>query len=167
LDLLPGDWIYFKPKGTMTVAGRGHFREQLQLTLAEAWDRFGEGNGVASLAELAAMTKRTLRLADDGLNCLILDDLEILPLGARALLDIQDFPPGIMNCKFFEEGALDAVEQYFSRPPNLPALIGAEAEADVSGTFDPRFISTARAFAMRSICARRGQAKFRKALLAG
>jgi hypothetical protein len=115
LSLLPGSPFYFKLKGSMEIGGRSYFRKQLQLTTNEAWTRFGIGNGVASLAELITRTDAVLQLTSDSINCLVLDGLEILPDSARPMLSLDQFPPGIMNCKFFEAGELKELERAFSK----------------------------------------------------
>lgn len=166
LRLLPGDLFYFKLKGSRSVAGRAYFREQLQLTATEAWERFREGNGAVSQSELETRAQRALKMNGGSLNCLILDGLEILPTQARPQIRPGDFPGAIQNCKFFKQGSLPSVEASFSEPRALSTLVGAEAEASTEGQFDPRFISTIRAMAIRAICVRRGQRKFRKDLLA-
>jgi hypothetical protein len=162
LDLLPGDLFYFKPKGSMTVAGRGYFREQLLLPFEEVWLRFGAGNGVSTLAELRVRTQGAL--VDGRVGCLVLDRLQLLPGSSRPSLAPALFPPHIQNCKFFREGNLADIERSFATQEVVPALISAETEQ--AQKFDPQNIKTARATAIRSICVRRGQAAFREKLLA-
>lgn len=165
LDLQPGDLFYFKPRGGLAIAGRGYFREQLQLPIVEAWRRFGLGNGVGSLIELKKRTRTILHHDGDSVNCLILDDLQLLEDGSQPMLTAGYFQPGIMNCKFFEHGSLPDVESAFAKPNPLGALIGAQVEADTLA-FDPAAAHDTRVTTMRAICSRRGQSAFRSALLA-
>jgi hypothetical protein len=102
LRLNLGDHFYFKPKGTLAVAGRGIFQEQVQLTIEQAWKRFGLGNGAGSIGELEQLLEGVFQLDERSINCLVLDNLEILPSHARPLLRSEDFPRGIQNGKFFE-----------------------------------------------------------------
>ena len=45
LHLASGAFFYFKELGAQRIVGRGRFRECVNMTLGEAWNRFGEGNG--------------------------------------------------------------------------------------------------------------------------
>lgn len=165
LDLLPGTPFFFKLRGSNRIVGRGYFRNQLQLTIPEAWEKFQEGNGVSSLTELRERAIETLKIDDDSLNCLILDNVELLRANQMPEIDLARFPHGIMGSKFFEDGVLADLERHFSKPAGSPELIGAQIEEDDLSGFDPQYISTARQFTLRSVCVRRGQPQFRNALM--
>lgn len=161
LGLLPGDQFYFKLKGRMQIAGRATFREQIQLTIDEAWREFGLGNGVTSATDLALRAKDVLGTDDDEINCLILDNVDILDQGMRPEISATDFPTSIMNCKFFAVGTLPVIENSFSSSASLSDWLDQQG----APSFDPGYISSERARTLRSICARRGQARFRQNLI--
>jgi hypothetical protein len=165
IELLPGDPFYFKLRGSRQIAGRGYFREQLQLSIESAWDRFGSGNGVSTLAELERTTTDVLGTTQGSLNCLILDDVQVLAESRRPTITPEEFPPSILNCKYYADGSLSHIERAFASRPNFPALAGAQIALEEEGAFDPEFSSSARAFALRAICSRRGQPQFRSALM--
>lgn len=145
----------------MEIAGRATFREQIQLSIDEAWRHFGVGNGVDSSLSLSAKAREVLSSEESELNCLVLDQVEILAEGLRPQITTMEFPPSIMNCKFFTPGSMPLIEGHFGSP----ATLGDWVDRGVGVPFDPANVSTARAQALRSICARRGQTRFRQALI--
>src|SRR5689334_20981567 len=95
LNLRRGDAFYFKLKGSMSIAGRASFREQVQLTLEDAWARFGLGNGASSFGEFEALIASSLKLTGDSINCVVLENVTALPDAERPAIERLDFPLGI------------------------------------------------------------------------
>ena len=78
VHLPEGSRLYFRLSGSKLVAGRAHLREQTVLTVREAWDRFGIGNGVTSFERLQHRVEEVLKIKDDSVACLVLDNVELL-----------------------------------------------------------------------------------------
>jgi hypothetical protein len=106
-----GSYFYFWPRGSRSVAGRAVFRRQLAMSIREAWDHFGDRNGVTSYENLRLKVADVLGLVDDTINCLVLDEVVIL--------DPQEYPRlpsnfgATQNPKDFWEGSLPQIESSF------------------------------------------------------
>lgn len=142
LHLSEGSAFYFKVLGASQVVGRGFFRESVTLTPAEAWQRFGIGNGYGTDAEFRAGLTDMLGVnelpTDATVNCLVLDGLEWLdrPLPLRAGF----FPQGVLGAKFYEDAEIASIAAHFSQEsvPGavLPPLVLVQADATAGGAFD-------------------------------
>lgn len=81
-----GEPFFFKTKwndGNRLVGG-GYFEGFVRLTISEAWDFFGEGNGVRSLDEMRARISQYRREPiqpdeDPVVGCVMLNDVRIVP----------------------------------------------------------------------------------------
>ncbi len=114
--LLPGEPFLFKTHWPDNqLVGGGFFSGYASLTVREAWDLFGEGNGVGSLGELAFAIARYRnkarrlepgadRSGDEGaavIGCILLRDLFFVPVGLT--LDApDDFAKNIVNFKRYD-----------------------------------------------------------------
>jgi hypothetical protein len=157
-----GSRFYFKLRGSRSVAGTAVFRRQVAMSIREAWEHFDIRNGVTSYEELRRKAVDVLKVADDTLNCLVLDDVEILDPGAYPKLS-PDFV-ATQNPKDFLEGSLPYIESaFFSVTPF--GLSDIEAQLAKEGVFDPDTVKSAREFNLRAIVMRRGQAGFRQMLM--
>ena len=173
LHLSPGAPFYFKLYRTHKSAGRGIFRAQTTLTMAEAWKRFGQGNGVGSLAEFENRAGEVLGISspEADINCLILDDVSILKEEDYPSLQAGQFPPSIMGAKFFTLKELAAVEDAISKhsrelPPERIRAFTLAEELEANGEFEPASIVDSREKTLTAITLRRGQTRFRNLLLA-
>jgi putative restriction endonuclease len=81
----PGSKWYFMLKAPIRkIGGVGTVVESYRpMSISEAWERFGEGNGVASIAELRERTRKYAQTRskqqvgrDDRIGCVILKDAE-------------------------------------------------------------------------------------------
>jgi hypothetical protein len=163
VHLEPGSYFYFKLRGGLRIAGRGAFRAQEEMSLDDAWNRFGHGNGANSRGEFERRARDVLKLdAGQAVNCIILDDLEIIP-GEQPELATSDWPRGIMGGKYFRAEALSYLDPYFV-PVSTDAVELVAEQLASEGFFDPAAILDARQRALRAIAMRRGQPQFRQAL---
>lgn len=169
LALQPGSYFYFKLRGSRAIVGRGQFREQQTMDIPSAWRLFGHGNGVASEEELRTRASSVLNLTLDApINCLVFDNIQLLPPQRYFDISLARFPNGIMGPKFYEEGELEDVAAAFEThagPYRHRELAEAETILRNQGLFDPATIETARQYQLRAICQRMGQSAFRLTLL--
>jgi MoxR-like ATPase len=87
------------------------------MTIPEAWQRFGLGNGTVSLSDFEARAAEVLKLdTASEINCIILDKIEILPDSDRPDISLEDFPVGIMGPKYFADSDLDFDKLFASAP---------------------------------------------------
>ncbi len=162
VHLPDGSRFYFKLRGSRSVAGTAVFRRQVSMSIREAWEHFGVRNGVTSYEELRRKAVDVLKVTDDSINCLVLDDVEILDPGAYPQLR-PDFV-ATQNPKDFPEGSLPYIESSFSgvAPPGLADI---EARLVKDGVFDPDSVDSARESIHRALVMRRGRAGFRQILI--
>jgi putative restriction endonuclease len=52
LNLPLGSWFYFNERRTRNIVGRGMFVGYEVMSVKDAWDKYGNGNGVSSLEEI-------------------------------------------------------------------------------------------------------------------
>lgn len=84
------------------LVGGGFFAGYAALTVREAWETFGEGNGVGSEAELASAIFRYRKsLADDAIGCVLLRDIFFAP-ESMTLPGPADFAPNIVRFKGYD-----------------------------------------------------------------
>ena len=106
-----GSHFYFWPRGSRSVAGRAVFRGQFAMSICEAWEPFGLGNGVTSYEDLKRKLVDVLRLNDDILIRLVLDEVKLLQPREYPLL-----PPNFratQSPKDYREGSLPNIESSF------------------------------------------------------
>jgi hypothetical protein len=97
-----GSYFYFWRRGSRYVAGRASFRIQKTMSMSEAWEQFGVGNGVASYENLRRKAFDVLGNTGEILNCLVCDEVKILdrqeypllPADFRATNNPKDYPEG-------------------------------------------------------------------------
>lgn len=81
--LQPGEPFIFKSKwndGNQLIGG-GYFEGFVKMKVSEAWDFFGEGNGVSSLEEMLRLIGRyrAINRADDPeIGCILLNDVSFV-----------------------------------------------------------------------------------------
>lgn len=86
------------------LVGGGFFSGYASLTVHEAWDLFGEGNGVGSEAELATAIARYRKEAPDVrtvIGCVLLRDLFFVPV-EQTLDAPDDFAKNIVSFKGYD-----------------------------------------------------------------
>jgi KAP family P-loop domain len=92
--LAPGEPFFFKTHSPHNkVVGGGFFRDSARLRVSEAWEQFGEANGVESIEQMRARIGRYRRTPMDSsedplIGCLLLQDVRFFPQDA-----IADPPP--------------------------------------------------------------------------
>ena len=130
--LQPGEPFFFKTHfPDNRVVGGGFFSSRVALRLSEAWELFGEANGVAHIAEMRARIAR-YRSIDPGedpeIGCLLLRDVRFFPPGSEAGPP-PDFAPNIVQGKSYDLADRSA-GPYFADLMNL--LLGISVEVDLS-----------------------------------
>ena len=142
LHLHGGAPFYFKELGAQRVVGRGFFREAVNLSATDAWERFRLGNGspnredfyqrMQAALDIDAVTDSTV------VNCIVLDGLDWLP--SAVTLPNGFFPRGVLGAKFYEEEEAAFISSAFpfeSEPGAvLSPLVLVQTEATVGGEFD-------------------------------
>ena len=132
--LAPGEPFFFKTHYPHNkLVGGGFFSDSARLKVSEAWELFGEANGVASIAEMRARIGRyrraPIRVGEDPvIGCLFVRDVRFFPADA-----IADPPPqfarNIVQGKSYDM-ADPAVAGYFADV--LQLTLGAAVELDFS-----------------------------------
>jgi len=132
--LAPGEPFFFKTHYPHNrVVGGGFFSDSARLRVSEAWELFGEANGVATVEEMRARIgryRRTLIGADENpaIGCLFVRDVRFFPGDATAEAPPR-FARNIVQGKSYDL-ADPTVAPYFS--DLLHRILGAEAELDFS-----------------------------------
>nr|WP_315020193.1 HNH endonuclease [uncultured Aminipila sp.] len=111
-----GDKLYFMLKSPIRkIGGYGFFEKYENTTARDAWNKYGLGNGVSSLAELESrcskyVTKNSILRPRENLEigCIILRDLILYD--EQDYFDISekgyDFPSQVVKLKYFSEGGI-------------------------------------------------------------
>lgn len=103
--LRPGEPFLFKTHHPHNrLVGGGFFSGYARLTVREAWELFGEGNGVGSEAELAAAIGSYRKLSPDPsmeIGCVLLRDIFFAD-PARTLEAPADFAKNIVRFKGYD-----------------------------------------------------------------
>lgn len=121
------------------LVGGGFFSGSTELTIGEAWELFGEGNGVASLDEfrrrIAHYRKRPLATDEDPrIGCLLLRDV-FFPAPEQTLEAPPDFAKNIVRGKGYDLAAANgsylerALEHLLQHSP-LPGYAGSTDVVD-------------------------------------
>lgn len=143
------------------LVGGGFFSGFTELSVAEAWDIHGEGNGVGSLAELAARIGRYRKAPADPamrIGCVLLRDLFFT--SESATLDApSDFAKNIVRFKGYELGGGSPLER------TLEDLLD-RSEVRISDDFGmPLAVPGARFGLPRLVVPRAGQQAFKSLVL--
>lgn len=132
--LTPGEPFFFKTKYPHNrIVGGGFYSGYARLYLSEAWNLFGEANGVASIDQLR---RKISGYRDDQnspnydpiIGCVFIRDVTFFPPDASAEPP-PDFAPSLVQGKGYDLAA-PSVEPYFEEL--LARLLGAPIEIDLS-----------------------------------
>ncbi|WP_454855266.1 HNH endonuclease [Promicromonospora soli] len=170
-SLQRGEPFLFKSKWAdgNNLIGGGLFNDYCVLTVSEAWAFFGEGNGVASEAELLskisayrAKNRNPVRPGEDPkIGCILLDSVFFVE-PALAYPAPPDFAPNLTNGRSYQMAG-SYIEQAFSEL--LDRSGGLRLGADDTGL--PTIIEGPVFFDNpRAVRARRGQRAFKAAVTA-
>ena len=167
--LSPGEPFFFRLKHPINaIAGFGFFAVQSFMTVAMAWEIFGDRNGdlnYSRFLDRLAGYRRTSRqhpypLAQERLNCLVLREATFLPEHEWIpWAQVQGWAPNIVAYK-----TIDLVTQPGSQLANLIASVPRESVADLASEFVPLEIDQ-RIITERDVVDRVGQGTFRTRLL--
>lgn len=121
LKLSSGDYFYFKLRGHKYIAGRAQFVKQIDLTIEEAWQQYGERNGVPSLSlleqKVTDLFKETYSKTSK-LNCLILNNAEWLPETDYYSVSQDFYPSNILGAKYYSDSEIEIVASLFNSGAN-------------------------------------------------
>lgn len=132
--LAPGEPFFFKTHYPHNrVVGGGFFSGSTQLPVSEAWELFGEANGVASLEQMRARIGHYRRTPigareDPVIGCLFVRDVRFFPPDAAAGPPPR-FAPNIVQGKGYDL-AVQPDMTYFAELMQM--LLGAQIELDLS-----------------------------------
>ena len=130
--LAPGEPFFFKTHYPHNrVVGGGFFSDSARLRVSEAWELFGEANGVSSVEQMRARIGRYRRTPigsgeDPVIGCLFVRDVRFFPAGTTAEPPPR-FAPNIVQGKSYDL-ADQSVAPYFQ--VLLELLLGAVVELD-------------------------------------
>lgn len=132
--LAPGEPFFFKTHYPHNkVVGGGFFSSSARLTVSEAWELFGEANGVESIEQMRVRIGQYLRAPigageDPVIGCLFVRDVRFFPGDAPAVAP-PNFARNIVQGKSYDL-ADQSVAPYFEGL--LHMLLGAVVEVDFS-----------------------------------
>jgi putative restriction endonuclease len=132
--LAPGEPFFFKTHYPHNkVVGGGFFSGSTQLRVSEAWELFGEANGVSSIEQMRARIGRYRKASigsgeDPVIGCLFVRDVRFFPADATAPPPPR-FAPNIVQGKGYDLAEQPDVS-YFGDLIQL--LLGAQVELDFS-----------------------------------
>jgi len=130
----PGEPFFFKTHHPHNrLVGGGFFSDSARLRVSEAWEFFGEANGVASLEEMRQRIGRYRRTPiavgeDPVIGCLFVRDVRFFP-DDRTADPPPEFAPNIVQGKSYDL-AKPSVAPYFH--DLLQLTLGASVEVDFS-----------------------------------
>lgn len=116
LKIQPGSKFYFKLRGTTKIFGRAVIGGIFQLPFEEAWQKYGEGNGVKDKQEFEKEVRKVLKFEDNkpvDLNCIVLNSIEFLEDEKAIPVSKDFFPSSILGGKYYRNNELDWVDEYF------------------------------------------------------
>ncbi|MDO3685390.1 HNH endonuclease [Micromonospora sp. C28ISP2-4] len=131
--LTPGEPFFFKAHYPLNrVVGGGFFSGFTQLKISEAWNLFGEGNGVASLDEMRRSVGRYRKQPiepgeDPVIGCIFVRDSVFFPDGST-VDPPPGFAPNVVQGKTYDL-ADPAAADYFGLA--LHRLLGGDVELDL------------------------------------
>lgn len=119
LNIPLGSWFYFNERRTRNIVGRGVLIGYEVLTIKEAWNRFGIGNGVSNLTQLEVRAFEILNVQGENLEigCILLSELQFLMPGEEYVISPDDYAPQIVGPKYFEDNQLPELTQKFIQRP--------------------------------------------------
>ena len=83
MHIEPGAPFFFKRAGSGSIVGYGIFQRKLVMAIGEAWKRYGQANGTATLDEQIMRAQEILGLQNAGpdtkIGCIELEDVEFFP----------------------------------------------------------------------------------------
>lgn len=132
--LAPGEPFFFKTHYPHNrVVGGGFFSSSARLTVSEAWELFGEANGVEDVEQMRTRIGRYRRAPisvgeDPVIGCLFVRDIRFFPADAAAEAPPR-FARNIVQGKSYDL-ADQSVAPYFGELLHL--LLGAVVEVDFS-----------------------------------
>lgn len=120
-----GSWFYFNERRTRNVVGRGLLVGYEILTIEEAWQNFGIGNGTESFAELERKVSEVLGVKGRGakIGCIVLSELQFLHYGDEYIVNTEDYAPQIVGPKYFEDTQLPELANKFLSPIPAPSVL--------------------------------------------
>jgi len=116
------------------VVGGGFYSGFVPLPISEAWDLYGEGNGVASLQEMRTRVSRYRTRAigpreDPVIGCIFIRDIRFFPTDTAAEPP-PGFAPNVVQGKGYDLAVSPALS-YFEKL--LRRLLQVDVEIDLSG----------------------------------
>ena len=132
--LAPGEPFFFKTHyPDNRLVGGGFFSDSARLRVSEAWEFFGEANGVASVEEMRARISRYRRYSigigeDPVIGCLFVRDVRFFP-NDRTADPPPQFARNIVRGKSYDL-ADPSVAPYFA--DLLQLILGSTVELDFS-----------------------------------
>jgi len=132
--LAPGEPFFFKTHYPHNkVVGGGFFSDSARLKVSEAWELFGEANGVDSIEQMRTRIDRYRRAPiaadeDPVIGCLFVRDVHFFPAGG-AIDPPPSFAPNIVQGKSYDLADRFAAA-YFTGL--LELLLGVAVEVDFS-----------------------------------
>ena len=110
--LQKGDFLYFMLKSPIRkIGGYGRFVEYKNMSITDAWNKYGKNNGVLSLNDLEGRTKfyagkRSIKKPVNEIGCILLEELELFDDNKfktpESLLNVS-FPRQVVKIKFYEQ----------------------------------------------------------------
>jgi len=134
--LEPGEPFFFKTHAPHNrVVGGGFFSGFARLRLSEAWEFFGEANGVNSIDEMRRRIGKYRRsqmtpLEDPPIGSIFVRDVVFFP-AADSMDPPPAFAPNIVQGKSYDLGS--GAASYFEEA--LARLLGHQVEMDLTGTW--------------------------------
>jgi putative restriction endonuclease len=132
--LAPGEPFFFKTHYPHNrLVGGGFFSDSARLKVSEAWELFGQANGVASIEQMRARIGRYRRVPIGGgedpvIGCLFVRDVRFFPVETTEEPP-PEFAPNIVQGKSYDLSD-PSVAPYFA--DLLQLTLGAAVELDFS-----------------------------------
>lgn len=125
-----GSWFYFNERRTRNIVGRGALVGYEVLSIKDAWEKYGIGNGVSNLLELKSIAEKVLGVTGENveIGCIILSEVQFLERGSEFVVSHNDYAPQIVGPKYFKDGQLPEMAASFATPASAPTLAGLEPE---------------------------------------
>lgn len=126
LNIPHGSWFYFNERRTRNIVGRGILLGYEVLTIKDAWEKYGVGNGVLNQAELESRAAEVLGVTGENseIGCIILSELQFLVNGKAFVVSRDDYAPQIVGPKYFNDDQLADLAALFANsvPAPMPAV---------------------------------------------
>lgn len=130
LNIPSGSWFYFNERRTRNIVGRGVLVGYEVLTIKSAWEKYGEGNGVATLVELESRAAEILDVTGENseIGCILLSELQFLEPGKEFIVSHDDYAPQIVGPKYFNDNQLPELSGAFVHRASSPSFAAKEPE---------------------------------------